>query len=316
MDRRIPRIRIRTRQAQKLIGQRIIVSIDAWERHSLYPRGHFVRSLGASGDKKTEVEVLLLEHDVPFQPFSAQVLSSLPREGDQWVVREEHLEGRKDFRDMTICSIDPPGCTDIDDALHCRLLPNGNYEAGVHIADVTHFVKPSTHMDKEASRRGTTVYLVDKRIDMLPSLLGTNLCSLRSNVDRLAFSVVWELTPDAEIVDVYYTKSVIRSKASLTYAEAQARHDDKNMNDDVTRSIRYLNILAKKLREKRQKAGSLTLASPEVRFHLEHESQDPVDLEMKELKETNALVEEFMLLANISVARKIYEKFPESAVLR
>ncbi|OUM65449.1 hypothetical protein PIROE2DRAFT_7565, partial [Piromyces sp. E2] len=161
-------------------------------------------------------------------------------------------------------------------------------------------------MDREAAKRGTTVYLVDKRIDMLPELLGTNLCSLRSNVDRLAFSCIWELTPNAEIVNVYFTKSVIRSKASLSYEEAQNRNDDKRMNDNITKSIRILNGLAKKLKKKRLDAGALTLASPEVRFNLENDSQDPVDVEMKELKETNALVEEFMLLANISVAKKIH----------
>ena len=317
MERRVPRIRIRTRQAEKLVGQRIVVSIDSWSRTSMYPQGHFVRTLGSTGDKATEVEVLLMEHDVPFQPFTKEVLADLPKEGEQWVVRPAHFqEQRQDFRDLNICSIDPPGCTDIDDALHCRPLPNCNFEAGVHIADVTYFVKHNTPMDVEASKRGTTVYLVDKRIDMLPPLLGTNLCSLRSNVERLAFSCIWELTPNAEIVSTRFTKSVIRSKASFTYGEAQTRIDDPKMKDDLTESMRMLNSLAKKLRQKRIEAGSLTLSSPEVRFQLEHDSQDPVDVEMKEMKETNALVEEFMLLANISVARKITQQYPESAVLR
>lgn len=165
-------------------------------------------------------------------------------------------------------------------------------------------------MDIEASKRGTTVYLVDNRIDMLPPLLGTNLCSLRSNVERLAFSCVWELSPKAEIITVRYTKSVIRSKASFTYAEAQLRIDDSKLNDDLTKSIRNLNMLAKQLKSQRQEQGSLTLSSAEVRFQLEHDSQDPIDIELKQLTETNSLVEEFMLLANISVARKIYERFP------
>ncbi|ORX43308.1 RNB-domain-containing protein [Piromyces finnis] len=316
MDRRIPKIRIRTRQAEALMGKRIVVAIDSWSKNSLYPFGHFVRDLGDIGDRNTETEVLLLEHDVPYMPFSQQVLNDLPPEGENFTISEEELSKRKDLRDLDICSIDPPGCTDIDDALHVRPLENGNYEVGVHIADVTHFVRPSTAMDREAAKRGTTVYLVDKRIDMLPELLGTNLCSLRSNVDRLAFSCIWELTPDAEIVNVYFTKSVIRSKASLTYEEAQNRNDDKRMNDNITKSIRILNGLAKKLKKKRLDAGALTLASPEVRFNLENDSQDPVDVEMKELKETNALVEEFMLLANISVAKKIHSKYPESSLLR
>ncbi|KAF9293635.1 exosome catalytic subunit dis3 [Linnemannia elongata] len=316
MESKIPKIKIRTRQAHSLLGKRIIVAIDSWPRTSRYPIGHFIRALGEAGDKSTETEVLLLEHDVPFHEFSKQVLSFLPVEGENWVVQPEHFAGREDFRSLNVCSIDPPGCTDIDDALHVIPLPNGNYQVGVHIADVTHFVKPGNVMDQEAASRGTTVYLVDKRIDMLPSLLGTNLCSLRSNVERLAFSCIWELNKDAEIVNVRFTKSVIASKASLTYEEAQNRIDDASMQDDVTSGIRILNMLAKKLKQRRLDMGALTLASPEVRFSLERDTQDPVDVEMKELKETNALVEEFMLLANISVARKIYEKFPDSAMLR
>ncbi|KAF7726252.1 exosome catalytic subunit dis3 [Apophysomyces ossiformis] len=318
IDRRIPAIRIKTAQAHGLLGNRIVVSIDSWPTNSMLPLGHFVKTLGSSGDKETETEVLLLEHDVPYQEFSKSVLDDLPVEGENWVVQDKHLieENRRDLRHLNICSIDPPGCTDIDDALHVRDLENGNYEVGVHIADVTYFVKPGQAMDAEAASRGTTVYLVDKRIDMLPSLLGTNLCSLRSNVDRLAFSCIWELNKDAEIVDVNFTKSVIRSKHSFTYEEAQNRIDDERMQDDITKGIRILNELAKKLRAMRINRGALTLSSPEVRFNLENDSQDPVDVEMKELKETNALVEEFMLLANISVAEKIYSKFPNSALLR
>lgn len=124
--------------------------------------------------------------------------------GDKWLVKESDLKNRTDFRHLDVCSIDPPGCTDIDDALHAKLLPNGNYEVGVHIADVSHFVKSENAMDSEAARRGTTVYMVDKRIDMLPPLLGTNLCSLQSDVDRLAFSVIWEMDTDANIVKVCF----------------------------------------------------------------------------------------------------------------
>ncbi|KAI8900268.1 hypothetical protein BC833DRAFT_582497 [Globomyces pollinis-pini] len=316
MDKRIPKIRIRTRQAKNLIGKRIIVAIDAWEKQSRYPSGHFVRIVGDVGEKGTETEVLLLEHDVPFAPFSPLVLSFLPVEGDQWIVTDEHKHKREDFRGMDICSIDPPGCTDIDDALHAKLLPNGNYEVGVHIADVSFFVKPENAMDLEAQRRGTTVYLVDKRIDMLPGLLGTNLCSLRSNVDRLAFSCIWEMKPNAEVVSCRYTKSIIRSKNSFTYDEAQARLDDPEMNDPISLGIKALDKLAKCLRKNRMDAGALTLASPEVRFRMENDSQDPVDVELKELKDTNALVEEFMLLANIYVAKKIHNSFPESSMLR
>ncbi|GAA5892399.1 hypothetical protein JCM6882_003660, partial [Rhodosporidiobolus microsporus] len=221
-------------------------------------------------------------------------------------------------------------CQDIDDALHAKRLPNGNIQAGVHIADVSHFVHPDNPMDAEAASRGTTVYLVDKRIDMLPHLLGTNLCSLRPYVERLAFSVIWELDDDANIVDVRFTKSVIASKEAFTYEAAQRRKDDLSLTDPLTEGIRLLNHIARQLKAKRMAAGALNLASPEVKIHLEQSEQSgptgvdenglkkkgEVGVEQKELFETNSLVEEFMLLANISVAERIYKQFPQTAVLR
>ncbi|XP_053563904.1 exosome complex exonuclease RRP44 [Bombina bombina] len=313
-DRRIPRIRIETRQAATLEGQRIIVAIDGWPKYSRYPNGHFVKNLGAAGDKETETEVLLLEHDVPHQPFSQAVLSYLPKM--PWSIKPEDMKHRIDLKHLYVCSVDPPGCTDIDDALHCRELENGNLEVGVHIADVSHFIRPGNALDQESGSRGTTVYLCEKRIDMVPELLSSNLCSLRSEVERLAFSCIWELDQNANILNTKYTKSVINSKASLTYAEAQMRIDSPNMNDEITKSLRLLNKLAKILKKRRIDNGALTLSSPEVRFHMDSETHDPIDLQTKELKETNSMVEEFMLLANISVAQKIYDEFPEYALLR
>ncbi|XP_024152927.1 exosome complex exonuclease RRP44 [Oryzias melastigma] len=313
-DRRIPRIRIETRQASTLAGQRIMVAIDGWPKNSRYPNGHFVRSLGSAGEKGTEEEVLLLEHDVPHQAFSQNVLSFLPKM--PWGITPEDMVKRRDLRHLTVCSVDPPGCTDIDDALHCRELENGNLEVGVHIADVSHFIRPGNALDKEAANRGTTVYLCGKRIDMVPELLSSNLCSLRSNVERLAFSCIWEMNHKAEILKTHFTKSVINSKASLTYAEAQMRIDDTSKKDDITESLRGLNKLAKILKRKRIEKGALTLSSLEVRFHIDSETHDPIDLQTKELMETNSMVEEFMLLANVSVAQKIYDEFPDCALLR
>ena len=313
-DRRIPRVCIHTRQAGTLTGKRIVVSIDSWPRTSRLPQGHFVRELGDIGDKETENEVLLLEHEVPHHSFPAAVLSDLPH--TPWSVPAGELGARRDLRHLHICSVDPPGCTDIDDALHCRSLENGNYEVGVHIADVTHFVRPGTALDKEAANRGTTVYLSDRRIDMVPELLSSNLCSLHGGEERLAFSCIWELSPRADVISTAFAKSVIRSRQALTYAEAQMKVDDQSLQDPVSVSLRRLNELAKVLKLKRVEAGALTLASPEVRFEVDSETHDPVDLQMKELKETNSLVEEFMLLANISVAKHIYEVFPHCALLR
>jgi exosome complex exonuclease DIS3/RRP44 len=262
----------------------------------------------------------LLEYDVQYRPFPKSVLDCLPEEGHDWRV-PAHLDdpgwqGRKDLRDLLVCSIDPVGCVDIDDALHATQLPNGNYAVGVHIADVSHFVKPDTAMDREASMRGTTVYLVDKRIDMLPMLLGTDLCSLKPYVERYAFSTLWELTPDADIVSVQFTKSVIRSREAFSYEQAQLRIDDASQKDELTRGMRVLMMLSKRLKAKRMAAGALNLASPEVRVETESETSDPIDVKTKQMLDTNSLVEEFMLLANISVAQKIYEAFPQTALLR
>ena len=313
-DRRIPRVRLETRQAANLMGKRIIVSIDSWPRSSRFPQGHFVKELGVIGDKEAENEVLLIEHDVPHLSFSKSVLDDLPQM--PWSITNDDVKSRTDLRHLNICSVDPPGCTDIDDALHCQRLENGNFEVGVHIADVSHFVRPNTALDKEAANRGTTVYLADRRIDMVPELLSSNLCSLRGREERFAFSTIWEMTSEAEIVSTKFMKSIIRSRAALTYAEAQMRIDDSSMVDPVTTSLRSLNQLAKTLKKVRISNGALTLASPEVRFEVDSETHDPIDLQTKELRETNSLVEEFMLLANISVAKHIYENFSHCALLR
>ncbi|XKL62471.1 hypothetical protein PGB90_002304 [Kerria lacca] len=327
-EKTIPKIRIETRQAATLIQQRIIVAIDSWSRYSRYPSGHFVRALGKIGDKETENEVLLLEHDVPHSRFSDKVLSYLPKL--PWIISDEkvlnninmfmnclkQIAKRTDLRHINVCSVDPPGCTDIDDALHCNLLSNGNYEVGVHIADVSHFIKSGTALDEEAALRATTVYLLDKRIDMVPELLSSNLCSLKANEDRFAFSCIWEVTSHAEIVQINFCKSIIRSRAALTYEEAQLIIDDKKQTTVLAESLRNLNNLAKILKKKRIENGALVLASPEIRFYLDSETHDPIEVQAKQIRETNSMVEEFMLLANISVAEKIYEEFPEYAILR
>lgn len=322
MDKVLPKLRIRTRKSKELLGQRIVVAVDSWPSNSKFPQGHFVRALGAIESAEAETEALLLEHDVEYRPFAKNVLDCLPKEGDSWVVPENlnngdpQLAKRRDLRDKLVCSIDPPGCVDIDDALHARQLPNGNYEVGVHIADVTHFVKPNTALDQEGAARGTSVYLVDKRIDMLPMLLGTNLCSLKPYVERFAFSVIWELDENANIVNIDYMKSIIKSREAFSYERAQNRIDDPNQNDELTQSMRILLKLSKKLKQKRLDAGALNLASPEVKVHMDSETSDPGEVEIKKLLETNSLVEEFMLFANISVARKIYDAYPQTAMLR
>lgn len=320
MDKRIPKIRVRTRQAGEIMGKRVLVTIDSWDRDSRYPAGHFVRSLGEMETKGAETEALLLEYDVQYRPFPKAVLDCLPKEGHDWIVPpstdDPGWQGRRDLRGLQICSIDPVGCQDIDDALHARPLPNGNFEVGVHIADVSHFVKPNNAMDTEASIRGTTVYLVDKRIDMLPMLLGTDLCSLKPYVERYAFSALWEITPDADIVKSEFTKSVIKSREAFSYEQAQIRVDDASQQDELTNAMRTLMMLSKKFKQKRMDAGALSLSSPEVKVEMESETSDPIDVKTKKHLDTMSLVEEFMLLANVSVAAKIYEAFPQTAMLR
>ncbi|EFX01838.1 exosome complex exonuclease exoribonuclease [Grosmannia clavigera kw1407] len=327
MDKKLPKMRLRTRQAGTLAGKRILVAMDAWDRDSRHPVGHLVRALGELETKAAETEALLLEYDVQYRPFPRTVLDCLPAEGHDWRVPADKetaagWKNREDLRELLVCSIDPEGCQDIDDALHAKRLANGNWQVGVHIADVSHFVQAGSAMDAEASVRGTTVYLVDKRIDMLPMLLGTDLCSLRPRIERFAFSVLWELTDTAEVVDVRFCKSVIRSREAFSYEQAQLRIDDASQQDELTTGMRALLKLSRLLRQRRMDAGALSLSSPEVKVHLESETADPLDansgttVEAKALLDTNSLVEEFMLLANTAVAARVYEAFPQTAMLR
>lgn len=174
----------------------------------------------------------------------------------------------------------------------------------------------SLQRDKEAASRATTVYLVDKRIDMVPELLSSNLCSLRGNEVRFAFSCIWEVDDDANILNTKFHKSIIESKKAMTYEEAQLIIDDASQQHDIAMSLRNLNKLAKILKRRRIESGALVLASPEIRFQIDNETHDPIEVEAKKMRETNSMVEEFMLLANVSVAEKIEKEFPECAMLR
>ena len=319
-DRRFPKIRIQTRQLDTLLDQRIVVVIDDWPVDSMYPEGHYVKSLGLLGSVDAETQALLLENDVDDRPFAPAVYACVP--ALPWKVSPDHLAepGRVDLRDLVVCSVDPPGCKDIDDALSARLMDDGRIEIGVHIADVTSFLKPDTPMDEEAARRGTTTYLVQRRLDMLPGALTTDICSLVGGEERLAFSAFWIVDPNTmlpdETIKPRFHKSVIKSSAALTYEQAQIRIDDDSMNDEVTLSLRRLRNVARQLRQRRMDNGALTLASPEVRFELDQQSSDPLDVGMYVSRETNKMVEEMMLLANVSTAERILEAYPAAAMLR
>jgi exosome complex exonuclease DIS3/RRP44 len=321
-DRRMPHVRIRSRQVASLVGQRVLVALDSWPRTSRYPLGHYVRTIGAIGDAESETEALLLQYEIPHHPFAPAVLECLPPSPWSLAVEDQDsLARRLDLRNVRIMSVDPPNCTDIDDALHCRALPNGNFEVGVHIADVSHYVRAGTALDDEAASRGTTVYLVDKRIDMLPAELSTDTCSLRGGVERLAFSCLWEVDADANILSTRFHKSIIRSTAALTYEAAQTLIDHAPPSDATAESLRQLNRLAKRLRASRLSRGALTLASTQVRFIRQKDGTNEhngtvSDVALYETRETNSMVEEFMLLANISVAEQLQRAYPQFALLR
>jgi len=313
-DARLPNITISTRHSVNLENKRIVVVLDGWDRNSPNPRGHWTQILGDVGDRSVESAVILHEHGVITREFGESVLRCLPPA--DWTPSAADLAQREDFRDICVCSVDPPGCKDIDDAVSCERLKNGNFRVGVHIADVTHFVHPDTAVDKEAAERCTTVYLVERRTDMLPGLLTTDICSLRANVDRITFSILWEMTSDAEIVGTRFCKAVIRSRGALSYAEAQARIDDKSDVSEMTCVLRDLLKLTKILRKNRFARGALELSSQEVKFELDSETQDPTDVAEYQMRETNRLIEELMLLGNQSVAVKILGDFPSCSVLR
>lgn len=317
-NKRVPPICISSRRLTSLLEYRLLAVIDEWPSSSLYPSGHCLKVLGKKGDKEVETKLILQEYGVPNEEFSADVMACLPPTG--WEITSEEVARRRDCRRLPIASVDPPGCKDIDDALHCLLLPNGHYEVGVHIADVSHFVLSDSALDLEASHRSTSTYLVERRLDMLPSLLTTQLCSLRSDEDHLAFSVFWEMDESGHIYDVQFSKTVIRSVASLTYDQAQQILDGQGeamgMPETLITSIKMLNHFAKILRQRRYDAGALTLVSPEVRFKLDEETRDPTDVVMYNLKQAHAMVEEWMLLANITVAKKTLLHYPTLSILR
>ena len=327
-DRKTPKIRINTRHAHQIASQRIVVVIDAWLASSPYPEGHFVRALGEIGETASETAALLLEADVDDRTFAPAVHKCVPPL--PWKVTEEHVEepNREDLRNLRVCSVDPPGCRDIDDALSAVVVPKNDgvegeeeIEIGVHIADVTTFLKPGTPMDDEALRRGTTTYLVQRRLEMLPKPLTEDICSLRADVERLAFSVFWRVDPATMLprkdVKPRFTKSIIKSSKALTYQKAQEIIDDEtNDKSDLANDLRRLRDVSKALRAKRMEQGALTLASPEVRFELDDETSNPLDVSLYISRETNKMVEEMMLLANIAVAERISEHYPSFALLR
>ncbi|CAJ1331108.1 unnamed protein product [Effrenium voratum] len=314
-DERFPRMFLGPEEVKEDVkDKRVAVVISAWPQSSDFPRARWSRELGKIGDLSTETQVILLEHSVKDEPFTEEVLKCLPPAN--FTVPKEEVEKRLDLRGLCIFSIDPPGCEDVDDALSCVKLDNGNFEVGVHIADVTHYVKPGTELDREAAERSTSVYLVDRRVDMLPRLLTTDICSLRCDgKDRLTFSAIFEMTPEAVVVNTTFAKGVVNSRAALSYKEAQERLDAKS-EDEIGQAIQNLAALARKLRAQRFEDGALDLESGELKFELDASSQSPTNVFKYESFFANKLIEEFMLLANRKTAEQISKNFPKLSVLR
>ncbi|ANQ09039.1 Mitotic control protein dis3-like protein [Plasmodium coatneyi] len=316
-NNKVPYIIIKSSMGEELKNKRVIVVIDRWDYNSKYPLGRCLSVLGICDDVETETKLIYNEYNISTKEFSESAYKCLPP--NDWVIPEEEYSKRKDFRDVLTFSIDPPGCEDIDDALSVQVLEEQNViEVGVHIADVSYFVKQNSPLDLEASKRCTTVYLINQRVEMLPKLLTTDLCSLVEGQDRLTYSCIFTFDRNYEIRDININKCIIRSNKSFSYEEAQNVIDDRGDSSPTAEALRLLNNIAKHLKKKWLNEGALELrGNSEVLF--EFESND--FSKTKNLKpyvsyDTNKLIEAFMLLANRSVARIIYQGFKAASVLR
>lgn len=280
-------------------GDKSLVEIIEWPAEAKNPVGKVTHVLGKKGENDTEMNAILADYGFPlsFPPEVEKEANALPAK-----ILKKEIKLRKDFRKVLTFTIDPADAKDYDDAISFQKLENNTYEVGIHIADVTHFVQPDTALDKEAYERGTSVYLVDRVIPMLPERLSNNLCSLVPNEDRLCFSAVFTLDEKANILDQWFGKSIIHSNRKLSYEEAQEVIETKQgpLRDEILK----LNELATVLREKKFKSGAINFESEEVKFKLD-ETGKPIGVYTRERKEAHKLIEDFMLLANRKVAEFI-----------
>lgn len=281
-------------------NDKVVVRVTEWPKEG---RGHIIGEiiavLGQTGDNNTEMHAILAQYGLPYSyPKNVEdAANRIPAE----ITAEDYAE-REDFRDVFTCTIDPHDAKDFDDALSLRKLDDGAYEVGVHIADVSHYVKEGSVIDKEAQKRATSIYLVDRTIPMLPERLCNFICSLRPDEEKLAYSVIFKMTPEADITDWRLVHTVIKSSRRFTYEEAQARIEGED--GDYKDEINTLWSLAKQLREKRFQNGAVNFDREEMRFEIDSEGK-PVRCYFKVSKEANKLVEEFMLLANRTVAESV-----------
>ncbi|MAC17480.1 MAG: ribonuclease R [Flavobacteriales bacterium] len=278
---------------------KVAVRLEDWASPDDPPIAEVVEVLGAPGVHEAEMHAILLEYGLPYHfPKDVEAeAETIPKGLDP-----KEIQRRRDMRDVTTFTIDPEDAKDFDDALSVRDLESGHLEVGVHIADVTHYVRPGSRIEEEAAERATSVYLVDRTIPMLPEVLSNNLCSLRPNEDRYAFSAVFELDKDGMVVKEWFGRTVIHSDRRFTYADAQERLDSGQ--GDLAGEVQRLDRLANKMRARRFKAGGIDFNTEEVRFRLDEDGK-PVEVLIKRMLDANRLIEDFMLLANVRVAKWI-----------
>jgi ribonuclease R len=287
------------------VGQKVLVRFTGWPENTMFPQSTLEEIIGPAGVHETEMRALALGSGFrsDFPPGVVHEAEELEKTGKLKLAQEIEAAvksgGRKDFRDATTFTIDPFDAKDFDDALSVRKLPNGNTEIGVHIADVSFYVRPGTSIDDEARNRATSVYLVDRTIPMLPEVLSTDLCSLNPNEDRLAVSAVFELDANAQVVSRWFGETAIHSDKRFTYENAQEVLD--NQKGELLEELNTLNTLANKIRARREASGAIAFDTPEVKIELNAEGK-PIAVHLKERKATNLLIEDFMLLANEEVA--------------
>lgn len=280
-------------------GDKAIARITHWPDEDKNPKGEIIDILGKSGENNAEIHAILAEYGLPYKyPEAVEQAANKIDAG----ITTEVIASRLDMRNATTFTIDPRDAKDFDDALSLTYLPNGNYEIGVHIADVTHYVKPGSIIDREAEERATSVYLVDRVVPMLPEHLCNGICSLRPNEEKLAFSCIFEMNANAQVIKHKIARTVINSNRRFTYEEAQEIIESGH--GEYAQEILTLDKLAKILRKERYENGSVEFDRCEVRFDID-ETGHPIGVFFKESKDANKLIEEFMLLANKTVAKEI-----------
>ena len=294
-------------------GKKVAVLVNRWERRDDAPWGEIVDVLGMPGENNTEMHAILAEYGLPYKFPDAveRAAATIPVE-----ITPDEIARRRDFRDICTFTIDPADAKDFDDALSFRTLESGNFQVGVHIADVTHYVRPGDVLDKEAYERGTSVYLVDRTVPMLPEVLSNNLCSLREGEEKLTFSAVFEMNAKAKVIKRWFGRTVIKSNKRFSYEQAQeiieAAAAEEAVQPEVTQAVLQLHKLASIMRAKRFAEGSISFERPEMKVIVDSNGK-PLDVVEKITKEANWLIEEFMLLANREVAYYVTKSLKSKA---